>query len=158
MSLELFNNNTALSRKFSREFIGKALELARCYGWQPHGTRPPQTFNAFVLNADWFGAYLTNDGQTVTAEDACALAMALEKALDDIPDANTEMDWNLQLRGLDDLPEWLSPHERETIEDGLAESVPAGMEMHPFMFFAGFEKKYLIELMRFCRLGSFTIL
>src|SRR5262245_7431477 len=106
--LELFNEATTLTRKYSREFWGKALDLAHLYGWKPLGTRPPTTHNFRLLNADWPGTYLTNDGQTVIWEDALALAGALEKAMDDIPDANVEMDWNPKFWVADDLPEWLS--------------------------------------------------
>ncbi|MEP7134307.1 MAG: hypothetical protein ABI904_05190 [Chloroflexota bacterium] len=157
MSLELFNTNTSLSRKFSRELVGQALDLARRYGWSPRGTRPPAMFNSYALNADWFGMYLTNDGQTVTAEDAHALAEALECALHDIPDVESKMDWNPQLWA-DDLPEWLAPHERELIEDGLQEHALVAMRQHPYEFFAGVEKQYLMRFIRFCRMGSFTIL
>ena len=157
MSLDLFNANIVLSRKFSREFVEQALELARRYGWQPRGTRPPETFNSYLLNADWFGTYLTNDGQTVTAEDACALADALECSLHDIPDVDHELDWDPHLWA-DDLPEWLSPRERDTIEEGLQEHAPVDMDQHPFAFFAGAEKQYLIRFIRFCRLGSFMVL
>ena len=158
MILELFNATTSLSRIYSREFFGKALELARSYGWRPLGTRPPTPDAYQGLRTVWNGTYLTNDGQTVMMEDALSLADALEKALDDIPDASAEMDWNPKFWIVDDLPEWLSPEEREMIEDGLEEHAPDVMEMHPFEFFAGVEKPHLIEFIRFCRLGSFTIL
>jgi hypothetical protein len=38
MSLELFNETMLISRKYSRQFLGKALELARFNGWRPMGT------------------------------------------------------------------------------------------------------------------------
>jgi hypothetical protein len=158
LSLELFNETTSIFRKYSRQFLEKALELARFNGWQPMGTRPPRGHNFRLLNADWFGTYLTNDGQTVCAEDACSLARALEISLDDIPDANPEMDWNPKFWMDDDLPEWLSPQEKEMIEGGLEEHAPDVMRTHPFEFFAGDEKRRLIGLIRFCRLGGFMIL
>lgn len=155
MTLELINVYTSLSRKYSREFVGKALELARSYGWKPLGTRPP---TVDVRRTLWNGTYLTNDGQTVMMEDALSLADALAKALDGIPDMGAEMDWNPKFWMEDDLPEWLSPEEREMIEAGLEEYPPDVFGMHPFEFFAGDEKPHLKEFMRFCRLGSFTIL
>jgi len=158
MSLELFNPSTTISRKFSRQFWAKALELARFYGWRPMGTRPPSTYDFHRLNADWLGTYLTNDGQTVNAEDALALAAALEKSLDDIPDANIEMDWNPRFWIEDDLPEWLSPEERALIQDGLEDERLDIMGIHPFEYFAGDEKLHLTEFIRFCKLGSFLIL
>jgi hypothetical protein len=156
MSLELFNDSTAISRRFSREFLMKTLELARLYGWQPLGTRPPVGLNLHLLNAEWDGTYLTNDGQVVSAEDARSLACALEKSLDDIPDHNMDVNWTSAC-WLDDLPEWLSPEEMEQVEDGLEEHAMGWAELHPFLFFAGKEKSHLIYFIRFCRLGSFTI-
>jgi len=43
------------------------------------------------------------------------------------------------------------------IEDGLEEHSPDVMEIHPFEFFAGDEKHHLTEFIRFCELGSFTM-
>src|SRR5215813_8866394 len=71
------------------------------------------------LAAEWDGRYLTNDGQAVKAEDAFLLASALERSLDDIPDANPRIDWSPQSWREDDLPEWLSPEEQQMIEDEL---------------------------------------
>jgi hypothetical protein len=153
MTIELVNTYTSLSRMYSREFVGKALELARLYGWRPMGTRLHE------MQTLWLGRYLTNDGQTVLTEDALALADALGYALDDIPNENSKVDWNdPKLWAEDDLPEWLSPEEREIIEDGLEELSPDMMELHPYDFFAGDEKEHLMRFIRFCRCGSFMIL
>jgi hypothetical protein len=158
MTLELINAATDLRRKYSREFFEKALELAQVYGWRPLGTRLIRTPDEYHLRMLWNGAYLTNDGQTVLAEDALGLAQALQRALDDVPNESTAMDWNLnRWREDDDLPEWFSPAERVQVEEGLMAYAPAGMELHPFEFFAGAEKPYLVELIRFCKLGSFRI-
>lgn len=158
MSLELFNESISISRRFSREFLSKALKLACLYGWCPQGTRAPEMLNLRVINAEWDGAYLTNDGQVVTAEDARSLACALEKSLDDIPDDNLETIWNSKYCIVTDLPEWLAPYEKELIDDGLEESLSDMLELHPFEFFAGNEKQNLIQFIRFCKLGSFIVL
>ena len=158
MTLELFNETTLISRSYSREFLGQALRLARSYGWQPVGTRLPARHALNVPFIDWDGSYLTNDGQVVLAEDARSLASALERALDDLPDANVAMDWNPKIWTEADLPEWLSPAEKEMIEEGLAWEAPAMLAVQPFEFFAGDEKQHLMRFIRFCRLGSFTIL
>jgi hypothetical protein len=158
MSMELFNETTFICRKVSKEFWGKALELARINGWNPMGTRPPLTFNSFELNAIWNGTYLTNDGQLVVREDALLLAEALHRSLDDIPDTYIRMDLDPTLWQESDLPEWLSPEEIEIFEAGLEAFSFVVVDIHPFKFFAGNEKKYLTELIRFCRLGSFAIL
>src|SRR5690349_89103 len=75
MIYELHNQTTHVSRKYSKQFWAKALELAKLYGWEPMGTRLP------CQDVGWLGAYLTNDGQTVIAGDAYMLALAVEKAM-----------------------------------------------------------------------------
>ena len=151
MTLELINATTSLSRKYSREFVGKALELARLYGWRPLGTRLNE------MQTVWLGSYLTSDGQMVLAQDALSLADALAKALDEISDVAPDTDWTLRFCVEDDLPEWLSPEEREMIEDGLQAFAPDVRAMRPLDFFAGADKLHLKRLIRFLRLGSFII-
>jgi hypothetical protein len=158
MSYELINKTTQICRTFSRQSWTKALELARLYGWQPMGTRLPFLHNFHELNADWNGTYLTNDGQTVKAEDAHCLAAALEKSLKDIPTANAEIDWSSKFWLEDDLPEWLSPEERAIIEEELEDGLLDILGTHPLEFFAGDEKRQVVDFIRFCRLGSFEIL
>ena len=158
MSYDLFNPSIALCRKFSRQFWAKALELARLYGWQPLGTRPTPGLDFSKLGADWPGVYLTNDGQIVSAEDAYALAAALERSLVDISDVRIDTDWDFNLWLEDDLPEWFSPVERELVEEELLDGLMDIRGTHPLEFFAGGEKLYLIQFIRFCRLGSFEIL
>jgi hypothetical protein len=158
MSYDLLNPSIALCRKFSRQFWAKALELARLYGWQPLGTRPMPGVDYSRLGADWLGVYLTNDGQIVSAEDAYALAAALERSLEDIPDAGINTDWDFSMWLEDDLPEWFSPVERELVEEELQDGLLDIRGVHPLEFFAGGEKPYLVQFIRFCRLGSFEIL
>jgi hypothetical protein len=157
MSYELVNQPTDLCRTFSRQFWAKALELAQFYGWKPQGTRPPSHFDFYELRTEWDGRYFTNDGQMVKAEDARALAAALERSLDDISDDKVPTDWNSLVQFEDDLPEWLSPEEKEFIEEELQDGLLDIMKMSPLEYFAGDEKRYLKGLIRFCRLGSFEI-
>ena len=158
MSYELVNQSTEVCRKFSKQFWAKALELAKLYGWQPKGTLPPAHIDLNELNSGWLGIYLSNDGQAVVREDSYLLAAALEKALKDIPDENPKIEWNHRSWMDDDLPEWLTPEEKEIIEDELQEGLLDIMGTHPLKFLAGDEKKRVSELIRFCRLGSFEIL
>jgi hypothetical protein len=158
MSYELVHQTTLTSRTFSRQFWAKALELAQSYGWKPLGTRPPAHLDFYELFAEWDGRYLTNDGQTVKAEDAHSLAAALERSLDDISNENAPNDWNSLVQFEDDLPEWLSPEEREFIEEELQDGLLDIMSMNPLEYFAGNEKRHLQQFIRFCRLGSFEIL
>src|SRR5215213_4374638 len=157
MSYELVSRSTVLCRTFSRQFWAKALELAGLRGWRPMGTQPPP-IDFHQLNAEWDGRYLTNDGQTVKAEDALSLAAALERSLNDISDSNPHTDWNPERWLEDDLPEWLSPDEQAMVEEELQDGLLDIMGIHPLEYFAGDEKRYLVEFIRFCRLGSFEIL
>jgi hypothetical protein len=109
-------------------------------------------------NAEWDGTYTTNDGQVVRAEDARALAAALERSLEDISDAGVALEWDLDVGRKYDLPEWLSPAEKERIEGELQEGSLDILGTPPLAFFAGGEKYYLAQFIRFCRLGSFAIL
>ena len=158
MSYELVNQFTEVCRTFSRQYWAKALELARLYGWRPMGTRPPSMLYFSQLQAEWNGTYLTNDGQTVKAEDAFSLASALERSLDDISDENHKIDWTSKFWLDDDYPEWLSPEERAIIDEGLQDGLLDVSGTDPLEFFAGDEKRILLDVIRFCRLGSFEIL
>ena len=158
MSYEFVNQSTEICRKFSRQSWTKALQLAQLYGWRPMGTRQPPHLDFHKLNAEWDGRYLTNDGQIVRAEDALFLAASLEEALKGISDVNIQTDWNSEILWEDDLPEWLSPEEKAIIEEELEDGLLDVMGIHPLEFFAGDEKQYLKQLIRFCRSGSFEIL
>lgn len=152
MCFELRNPHTAISRKFSRQTWTKALELAKLYGWKPMGTRHPD------CKVDWLGTYSTSDGQTVLRQDAFLLAAALEKSLKDISEQNPKFDWNSKLWIEDDLPDWLSPEEREIIEEGLQDDLLDVIGANPLDYFRGDEKACLLQLIRLFRLGSFEIL
>jgi hypothetical protein len=159
MYYHLSSQSTVSRKKFNREAWAKVLSLAMLYGWRPMGTRPASRIEVSGLDAeDWDGTYLTNDGQIVIAEDALSLAIALEKALDDIPDFNIELDRVPKHREADDLPEWLLPEEGIIIEEGPKDQPPDLPEIHPFEYFAGDEKRHLFDFIKFCQLGSFTIL
>ena len=157
MSYELFNPYTTISRTFSRQFWAKALDLAELYGWQPLGTEPPSGHDFQQLDADWDGNYSTNDGQMIKAKDALSLAAALEKALNDIPDDTVKMDWNRKFWIDDDLPEWLSPEEKEIIEEGLKDGLLDIVLVKPLEYFAGDEKHHLKQFIRFCKLGNMIV-
>ena len=152
MSYDFCHPPTAICRKLTGQSWAKALELARLHGWRPIGTQPPSP----DLKPLWDGGYLTNDGQTVTAKDAISLAAALERSLDDIPDT-VQIHWNPNAWIEYELPEWLSPEEKEMIQEGIEAERLDILGIHPHEFFAGDEKCCLIPFIRFCRLGSFII-
>jgi hypothetical protein len=149
----------------SQETWSKILSLACFYGWQPLGTLPPYLFNLRTQTNgpkdNWDGDYLRHEGQVVQAEDAYALASALRASLDDIPDVNPERELSPEE---DDLPDWLSPAEKNMIRKGLEDHQEGyegydetPMEILPFEYFAGDAKQNLTEFIRFCRLGEFVI-
>jgi hypothetical protein len=164
MSYQLSNRSTNTLQTISKESWSKILSLARFYGWEPRGTLPPFIHNlrqpAYEdgTRAPWDGTYLRNEGQVVQADDAFALAVALQMSLDDIPDVNPER----ELATDDELPDFLSPAEKEMIRDGLKgmelqdhEALP--LRILPFEYFAGDAKQNLAEFIRFCMLGEFII-
>ncbi len=158
MSYDLVSAAGAVCRTYSRQFWAKALELACEYGWQPAGTSPAPHIDFQQLHAEWDGNYTTNDGQAVTAPDARAFAAALERSLDDISEKGTAVAWDIDGFRKYELPAWLSPAEKERIEEELQDGLLDILGMPPLAFFAGAEKYYLAQLVRFCRLGSFVIL
>jgi hypothetical protein len=162
MTYHLSSQSTVAREKFSGEAWVKALNLAVFYGWQPMGTRLSSVIESYGFGIEeweeWDGTYLTNDGQSVIAEDALALAAALERSLDDIPDFKVENPRRAETERHNHRPEELSPVERAVIEGGLNDHLLGLMEVHPFQYFAGDEKRHLAGFIKFCRLGSFTIL
>ena len=163
MNYMLSNPSTPALQTLSREAWSRVLSLAMFYGWRPMGTLPPYIHNLRKppdeegKHGDWDGTYLRAEGQTVRAEDALTLAIALRMSLDDIPDVNPERDLMLE----DDLPEWLSPSEKSLIHDGLEEYLDEHGETRlgilPFEFFAGDGKPNLVNFIHFCMLGEFVI-
>lgn len=99
MGMDISNGNGEVLR-FPSAYWAKLLELAYEYGWQPAGTElgglesvddtaDDDPFHHAALaeqNGGWNGTYTSNDGQLITAEDANAIAEALERALNDSPD------------------------------------------------------------------------
>lgn len=118
------------------------LALAEMYGWSHAGTQSP------VLDEDeqgdfddWHDGYFTNDGQTVTAADALAIADALERALDDIPDHNA------------------IDHKTKKVKtkSGCVDVVPRDAEISPLEALSGTNKPFVREFIVFCRQGAFEI-
>lgn len=148
-----------VSTEFGKDFdtmdpfaYGKLLELAHKFEWKPQGTISPERWNPGWAGKDWDPyQYVTNDGQTVTDEDALAIAEALERALKEIPDEESE-------------PMELFVYEPSTNfleEMDALEKARKGMEYHlidPKVLFAG--KNGKAKIMRFidlCRQGGFVI-
>jgi hypothetical protein len=111
------------------------LALAQMNGWKPAGT-------VLEGEAGWAGGYDTNDGQTVTSEDAAQLADAVEQALPDIPDHDA-----LEHKGqIKDIP-GLGPTKLFSLTENIS----------PVEMFSGDGKEHLRQFIVYCRAGSFQI-
>lgn len=115
----------------------KLLRIALRHGWEPAGTLLPLVETVEFPEEDWDGGYVSNDHQLVTAEDAAALADALERALPTISDTNT-----------------LTDAERDQLES-VDEAELAASDLR---WLSGPDWKTAIrEFIIFCRAGGFTI-
>lgn len=111
----------------------KLLRLAQAHGWQPRGTTLPGD-----ADGQWDRNYTTNDGQEVTADDAAALADALEKALSKVPEHDA-----------------LAPYRAP---DGMIEIAPRHPDAADADWFSGPAGiAYVARFIRFCREGTFHI-
>jgi hypothetical protein len=108
---------------------GMLLKLSERFGWKPAGTESPAGVD------EWGGNYIGRDGQLVTDKDATALAMALERALDDIP-------------------EQAATGTRVTSKGGIKN----GADVSPIEYFSDRKRKKAIrDFIAFCKISGFTI-
>lgn len=191
MGFDLYNDEPRYFR-FNIWGWDQVLRLGRAFGWRPRGTviepvdeieafmyelwqvPPPEDAEAAQAEAaenavarlkmaeNWSGTYYRNEGETVLAEDAQALADALASALDHIPDER--------------IP--IEGEERRTEEDGtVIVTKPAGEDLFTVLskvekffnaeeplpqketciqYFSG-DKDLLRNFITFCRAGRFKI-
>jgi hypothetical protein len=147
----------------------KLLDLARSYGWQSAGTLPSEIYTEYKTYPElepgqWDGTYMTNEGQIVTAEDATALANALEKALEAIPDHEGLLPKQIMLTSSAESREYIqasdNPYLKAFLESGLISPEGVGFPnvmLTPNEYFCGQEKQGVIDFIAFCRRGSFEI-
>ena len=106
---DLFNDNSEISFNFIDWH--NILELAQQYGWSLKGTAPSN----FTLGDNWKGGYFTNDWQYVLPDDAKNIAKALELAIIDFPEPETNMPFNSEIiidgESFVDLDELISKQE-----------------------------------------------
>jgi|AP82_1055514.scaffolds.fasta_scaffold65141_1 hypothetical protein len=140
----------------------KLLALAEMYGWEPVGTTEPCDWTE-PCNWDdsitpenplpaWDGSYVHNDHPFVEPEDARAMADALEKALDDIPDHD----------GPDKMMTYRQGEKTGVLSIDLAISqlglnIGPNYKLNLFEFFAGGDKDRLREFIQFCKQDGFFI-
>ncbi|HEY1684066.1 MAG TPA: hypothetical protein VGG19_04840 [Tepidisphaeraceae bacterium] len=83
----------------------KLLRIAKANGWKPAGTTQSPEDEIYFPGGRWDrDNYTTNDGQTVTAEDAIALGAALESALRVIPNEYALAKYELPGGGIEIAP------------------------------------------------------
>lgn len=113
------------------------LEIAEKFGWEPMGTLRPSELDS---SESWEGEYGSSDGQRVTAEDAMALAKALEAAV-----ASPEL--HIMVIEMDG-------EDRSRIRDKMGPELAAS-----YVGVADFEeyRQSLREFAAFCRKGSFVV-
>lgn len=150
MGMDLVSEATGGYFRFSLVGWRKILALAKLYGWQPTGTQKPK------LRPIWDSNYVTNSGQLVTQADAIALSIALQWALDDVPD-QLDIAKMVEL-DLDDHPYGavMAAIEAETGEKGFSLK-GYDPNLTPFEFFGGNDKHKLVEFIEFCQHGGFRI-
>jgi len=134
------------------------LKLAMTYGWQPLGTE-------LSGESNWDGTYFSNDLQIVTAEDAAALANALETALDDIPDHEIGGEKEVEIDSAEKAQKYLDAPgysqfkrllEMSSFEKVEGYKLPNVLLTSP-EYFSGGMKQRVISFIRLCRKGAFMI-
>jgi hypothetical protein len=156
---------------FSLERWSRILKLARLYGWQPAGTRAGSLYYDVpdypdIKPIEWSGGYFTNDGQIVTADDASELGKALEQALDDLPDYESNSPRYVKVHSFKEAKDYISLMENPILKSFLSKrewylseegiSLP-NTKLSLFEFFSGPQKKYVIDFITFCKKGAFEI-
>jgi hypothetical protein len=146
MGYDLIKGNTGQSIHWNTYQWPLLLRLAKEYGWKPQGTTKPY-WEGEPGEPEWEGGYTSNDQQVVAADDALGLAIALEKALPDIPDH--------EVSGARGGAVVLEEHIEETLlrELRIAQEAQGNM----FAAFSGGSKLRLAEFISFCRSGGFII-
>jgi hypothetical protein len=94
----------------------------------------------FQSNDPVVDSYFKNAGFRVTAQDAWALAEALERALPDVPNHDALAGKTVELP--------VAPGER---------FLPLGTPVNPFEWFSGENRRHLVGFIAFCWQGGFDI-
>ncbi len=136
----------------------RILYLAEDHGWKPAGTVSPydrdDPNSEYYFAEPWHGGYDTNEGQLVTAEDASALADALEAACERIPDQRIRSGEHVQVG---DLPASIDdPVVDFLVRTGSEDTMPREF-LKVYEFFAGDGKTAIKKLIAFCRKGEFRL-
>ncbi len=139
----------------------RLLEIARSYGWRPAGTLPPKPFAGKKLKR-WNGYYEDNcEDQLVTADDAIAIANALEKALEDSSDLECPAPKKITVNSLEDAEAYVRKSGDVFVMFALLNGsfdptrgmVVYNPDLSPLEFFSGDDNQQVIDFVAFCRKG-----
>ena len=147
MTIDLYRSDDDF---FQFEYFGiwqKLMNLAQIYNWTPAGTAAPPEWER-EANENWNGGYDTFNGEWVTDDDARALAEALDRALDDLPD-NTMPDRIIETE--------IEEIDREGEVSISFHIIEANKSLNLFETFGGQYKSDLKTFIRFARQGGFHI-
>ena len=154
------HNQSGEYHHFSMVVWPKLLELAESYGWEPLGTAKNPNHDEFYSSKTWNGNYHANMGQVVLPEDALALADALEKTLDDIPDDLEVSNLFIELEKVN-LEDINSPDLKKSLTAfsifGQCNALVINPHLTPFEMFGGPNKVIVRDFVAFCRKGGFEI-
>jgi hypothetical protein len=141
---DLYNERSEIGFNFFDS--GQVLELALHYGWTAIGTEQRDLENY----KDWNGSYTSSDWQYVLPEDAINIAIALEKALMDIPDIDLSGTLNsgfiVDGNSFGDLGNAIFNHEK------LHSGLPVSLLLKKFS--GKGSKKNIKIFIAFCNVGS----
>jgi hypothetical protein len=173
MGYDLFSANENLTEDQRNYYLSifswpMILELAQQYGWKPMGTVQYQQFKEDVTllyeDHKWSGGYYSNDGQAVVADDAKALADALESALDDIPEYGCFVPKSLTLSSSEEIEGYTEVPNNPVLNKFLKPLSSLGTNLKipnillsPIEYFSGERKGMVIDFIKFCRQGLFYI-
>ena len=134
------SNSSGTYVRFTGSGWDLALAVARHYGWEPAGIPKPATWDEKEYGP-WEDEYWMNAGQEVTADDAVALAAALDRAVA-APDFV-----EVVVRIKDELNEEVARHDPKWRDD-----LPAASRDQAEAF-----RPRLVELAGLSRRGRFVI-
>ena len=157
MGMELVNRHNDYIA-FRHMVWARILYLAKDCGWKSAGTLSPYDHDdpnsEYYSPEPWHGGYASNEGQMVSADDACAFADALEMACARIPDERIQSGDYVQV---EDLPPAVDdPVVNLLVSTGSVDALPREF-LNVYEFFGGDGKTAIQELIAFCRKGEFYV-
>lgn len=144
--------------------FAKILELGRKYGWKSFGTLPPRQayiWDPIKPGIFWDKGYLSAEGQSIFPKDAKNLAIALERALFNIPKMDNRMFWET-FENLQAIRKLKTSEILQKLEDSdemflTTEGLYLLQNLEKGQYFSAKDKPFLRRFIWFCKLGGFRI-